>query len=279
MKQAQKQLCRNRELASRNAKNEYLLRGHVSCRRCGRSYWGNVSHSHRYYGCSGNLKIVTPIKCDNRRISANILEEIVWEQVAKILAKPDLVMAEMKRRQQEAVEVTSIEQDLERVERQLANREDQKARTWKAFEITGDEKTFKASIAKLGEEVRALEEEKLRLEKRIEVCGQFKLDFRDIRRACNIVKRNLRGITFEDKRLALEALQVKVWVDGTAIAIEGAIPMGDIRNTTSTGYAPRQQPPPALASHAPAPLYGSGRSPTSPPGQHSPSHYLGGNWG
>lgn len=39
-------------------------------------------------------------------------------------------------------DVNSVGRDLDRLEAQLANREKQKARTWKAFENMGDEVTF-----------------------------------------------------------------------------------------------------------------------------------------
>ncbi len=39
-------------------------------------------------------------------------------------------------------------------------------------------------------------------------------------------RQNLGEFTFANKRLTLEALQVKVWVDGNNVNIEGAIPVG-----------------------------------------------------
>lgn len=150
----QQQLQRNKELSTRNAKNQYLLRGHIFYRRCGRRYWAcgrtakrDYGYSYPYYGCSGNMKIVSPIKCGKRRLSSNVIEPLVWEQIEAILAKPELVMAEIQRRQQESSDVDSVERELDRMEAQLANREKQKTRTWKAFELTGDEETFKANIS------------------------------------------------------------------------------------------------------------------------------------
>jgi len=37
--------------------------------------------------------------------------------------------------------------------------------------------------------------------------------------------------TFEDKQLALEALNIKVYIDGDNIDIQGAIPVDDILST------------------------------------------------
>ncbi len=56
-----------------------------------------------------------------------------------------------------------------------------------------------------------------------------------IERFCAVVRQNLGELTFEDKRLALEALSIKVWVDGDNLEIEGAIPIveDDIQSITS----------------------------------------------
>lgn len=43
-----------------------------------------------------------------------------------------------------------------------------------------------------------------------------------------MVRSNLTELSFENKRLALEALNVKVWLDGEAITIEGSIPTADL---------------------------------------------------
>jgi len=39
------------------------------------------------------------------------------------------------------------------------------------------------------------------------------------------VRRNLKGLSLEDKRQAMDALQLKVWIGGNTIEMEGAIPM------------------------------------------------------
>ena len=54
-----------------------------------------------------------------------------------------------------------------------------------------------------------------------------------IERFCELVRQNLGDFTFEDKRLALEALQVEVRIDSKKVTIKGAVPVieGDIEST------------------------------------------------
>jgi len=230
---AQKQLQRNRELSRRNAKHQYLLNGHVYCHKCGRSFWGymhsagrgNRQYKYRRYHCSGSLKIVSPIRCDNRTYLADYLEEMVWQQVEKILSQPELVLTELQRKEQEAKESSFLETDLERVKTQLANREKQKSRVWRAFELTGDEETFRRDIAMLDKEIKTLEEGVLQFEKRIKQREQAHIGVEGVKQACELIGRNLRNLSFQDKRLALEALRIKVWIDDSTVTIEGVIPI------------------------------------------------------
>ena len=116
------------------------------------------------------------------------------------------------------------EKDMEKMEAQLANRETQKARIWKAFELTGDEERFRKDIASLEKDIGALKEERSNIARRIEYSRNF-INIEDVRATCDLITKNLRGFSYEEKRLALSAVQVKVWIDGERVEIEGAIPM------------------------------------------------------
>jgi len=43
-----------------------------------------------------------------------------------------------------------------------------------------------------------------------------------------LASKNLTNFTYDDKRLALEALRIEVWVDGEDISVTGAVPIYDI---------------------------------------------------
>ena len=72
-----------------------------------------------------------------------------------------------------------------------------------------------------------LNQRRAELEKRIEVAKQAEVNIQGIKEACELVSKNLEELSFENKRLALEALNIKIWVDGESITIDGAIPMTD----------------------------------------------------
>ena len=114
----------------------YVLRKLVRCGRCGGScsaltskqtYGGTVHRSH-YYGCvratSGFLK---QERCGQRRIRADVLDELVWEDVSTRLQNPALVLdayQDHQTRRDSSTDEGATEKD-DRIKEQIkvANRE------------------------------------------------------------------------------------------------------------------------------------------------------------
>jgi len=126
---AQAKLKRNREMSPRHSKRQYLLRGHIRCRHCGRSYYGDTKqsghgvgrHVYRVYRCSGKMKTVTPVRCTNRLHRAEKLETAVWEQVEEMLLRPDMVIAGLESRRQAMDTADTLEQAIERAGTKMGN--------------------------------------------------------------------------------------------------------------------------------------------------------------
>lgn len=226
---AQECLRHNRKMAKRNSKGEYLLSGRILCQRCGRAFWvqpGINSKGYRYpfYQCSGKLKRTTPIPCDNHQYNAKRLDEAVWEKVKRKLAEPELILAELENRQAE--QQTNVwEKQLETVTLQLAHKEKQKDRAWRAYEVTGDEPKFTKDIKDIMSDIRELEAERNSLQNRIDSNEQLIVGGDNLKKACELVASNLKSLSFEDKRMAMEALQVRLFVDDEQINLYGAIPI------------------------------------------------------
>jgi hypothetical protein len=170
------------------------------------------------------MKKVTPVKCTNRYQSAKRLETLVWAEVEKVLSQPEIVFRELT--EQTAKNQASLwEKELETVSLQLANRGKQKARVWKAFELTGDEATFRSDIGTITKDIEQLVKNKAAIESQLEASKQFNPDMSDIKKACELVAKNAHSLNYEEKRLALRALQIRVLVDGDNIILKGIIPI------------------------------------------------------
>ena len=69
----------------------YLLSGHIRCASCHRNYRGVCKESkvgrqyYRYYRCSGNLQMVSPVRCGSRNVPADKVEALIWQEVEKLL--------------------------------------------------------------------------------------------------------------------------------------------------------------------------------------------------
>ncbi len=230
---AQAKLQRNKKLSRRNAKRQYLLRGYVFCRYCGKHYRAKSTKPKKgenvnyvpYYQCPGEDRIVSPTKCPNCRWNANRLEQLVWQQIEALLTQPEVVLAGLKTRMDEAKEASHLEQELAEVSRRFKAlaKEHQQLLQWalKGF----PEETVIAENNRINGQRDTLNERRVELETRLEQARQTVVNFESIERFCELVRQNLGEFTFEDKRLALEALQLKVWVDGNDINIEGAVPI------------------------------------------------------
>jgi site-specific DNA recombinase len=245
---AQERLKKNKELASRNAKREYLLRCHVFCGRCGRRYTGvtatiktkkGITEQSRYR-CPKNMKIISPIPCRNRSWTTGLLDRLVWGEIEQLLIQPESILAGLETKQAEAEKEKSYQVELETVQCQLNHARKEKDRIWKAFEFTGDEAKFEGEIKEIMARFEALEIRKAELENRVEMSRQADNNAKGIEKFCELARRNITDFSFSDKRLALEALDIKVRVDGEDVIIEGAIPL--INDTFASAT-----PPPALS--------------------------------
>jgi len=55
----------------------------------------------------------------------------------------------------------------------------------------------------------------------------FRADVGGVMRACELVRSNLKNLGLEEKLLALDALDIKVRIDGNDILVDGAISLDD----------------------------------------------------
>ena len=76
---------------------------------------------------------------------------------------------------------------------------------------------------------------KAELGAKIEQTQRAAVDMDNIKLACKIVSQKIGSLTYEDKRLALKALDIKVWITHNELTMEGSIPMvNDLSNLTVT---------------------------------------------
>jgi site-specific DNA recombinase len=95
----QEKPSRNRKHSPRNNKSHrYLLRRLVGCGACkqgsnARTTWDGRS----YYVCRGHNAVVPERRCRTRHVPAVQLDELVWEDLCKVLTHPERVRNALER--------------------------------------------------------------------------------------------------------------------------------------------------------------------------------------
>jgi site-specific DNA recombinase len=226
---AQEKKQRNAQHSRRNRKHEYLL-CHARLRygRCGYVMAGNCRNAQgwRFYRCS-RPKHLTAQPCSGR-IGANKLEALVWTEIEKVLRQPELIAAEVERRKHG---VRTEQSDLAR-ERRLYDGQiaqcDKELRKWEQAYITDaiDVHDFKTKKAEVMTRRASLECEIARLDEQQQLLEQVELETASLIEYCHRVRGTLQRFDFTEKRLALDALSIRVvWHPEKPLDIQGAIPI------------------------------------------------------
>jgi site-specific DNA recombinase len=84
---AQKLKAYKQKVLKGYTKNKYLLKGRISCVKCGYAARGQVvKGKHQYYICNGRRQIVS--LCDMPNVRGDWVDEITWEWVKGIIENP-----------------------------------------------------------------------------------------------------------------------------------------------------------------------------------------------
>jgi site-specific DNA recombinase len=240
---AQKQLQANRDKAMRNTRREYLLRGHIRCRQCNHAYVGDITRSgkvdgsyKRLYRCLGRWKDYAPTeRCHNKAWGADKLEALVWQQIEGVLANPEIIATELEKQRQDADQLGVFETELQQVERQLKSldREQEQLLQWalKGF----PESQVIAENKRLNTRRESLKAQEAELEAQIKASQEAVISIPKLERFVELLRQRLTTLGFETKRMAIESLDLKVWLDGDSVEITGIIPTeADVIVTTQT---------------------------------------------
>lgn len=232
---AQRQLAKNRR-AGRRARFPYLLKGMVRC-YCGKAMIAcTVSGNYRYYRCSAKFGVR---HIHQRNIRADELEELVWTEVEGVLKEPSLIVEELRREAETGSE--GLDRRIQEAKKALAKLD---LAERKLIRLYGEGQFDARKVHDEMDHVRAEREVSQQTLSELEERQRARQQLRDkelaIEEICERVRENLAHFTHEDKRLALEALQVQVTVEQEKeVVILGAIPVREMTATVGS-WSPRR---------------------------------------
>jgi site-specific DNA recombinase len=208
----QERMQLNRARAIRSAKNpeSALLRGgYVSCGRCGRTMLARLR-------CNGKIEYICGHgkrngDCGGNSIIGPSLDAATWARVEAILRNPAIVEQEVNRLRK----ADPAADDLAAVNRVLADIERQSANIARAMAQIDDDEAAAPLIAQLSElkqRRQSMRAEMARIETRHAEWQDTQLALDSLIEWTSVIGRNLDAMTWTERRLAMDALGVKVTV-------------------------------------------------------------------
>ena len=205
------------------ALRKYLLTSHIEC-DCGAPIVGTcLNKTYRYYRCRSTWPTSTrPRTCDASYIKADLLELEVWKAVTEVLQQPEVVAEELES-QQGGVQL--LEEEMARVGVSIHRLTDQEKRLIRLYgmgHVTEDYLSIEAGLVRKARADKEAELSRLR-QRRVHIRDLDGLADR-VKTFCAKVAGRLHTFDFDEKRLALKALQVKIVVGKSGARLQGAIP-------------------------------------------------------
>lgn len=235
----EERLSRNKAESTRNNKNPEgsLLRGgYVRCGICGHVVRVHNRTGHRapsMYRCEPSRGKVS---CGKAMITMHSLDQAVWERVEEVLLNPEIVREQLDRLQGGdglAEDLAAVEQSIAEIERKRTNL----ARSLTLFERQEDAAPVVAELSQLAKRRVGLEEERAALHARQVQREDAYETLAGIEGWCRIVGANLAHLTYNERRLALEALGVSVKLFPRGHSTRYIIEMDPSIVDTTTGSA------------------------------------------
>jgi site-specific DNA recombinase len=123
---AQERLEANKIYAPRRTITPSLVQGLVSCSKCSYALYRTSTRSSArkiyYYRCLGSdaYRHLGKFVCDNKPVRQDLLDEVVWREVVRLLEEPKLIQSEIDRRLAAARKVDPTKLREETLRRELA---------------------------------------------------------------------------------------------------------------------------------------------------------------
>jgi site-specific DNA recombinase len=184
------------------------------------------------------------------RVRADPVEAWVWDQITSVLRDPSIIAGELERRREQGPD-HHLEAEQQSTERHLAKLDKQQAKLLRTFRESEDDAIpvdlFKRELAVIEKEKEQLRQSLNNIQRRVFDQREAIEQLDTLTTYCERVAHNLESFGFDEKRLALEALDVTVVANGREWRITGSIPLEEdagILTQSSIYYAPLRPRPP-----------------------------------
>lgn len=233
---AQNRLLENKRLSPRNNKKyNYLLSGFLTCSECGYSLYGkpasNSRYKRQYYRCMGQdgHRWEDGRKCSGHPVRVEVVDDLVWDQVRKLIEQPRIVVQEYAKRNETAAHAgDAIEELLKKKELELRRVEHEKERILDLYQLGDVSITeIKERLATLRVKVELKQAELASLQKDLRVKNQRLTLIDSLEHFTSKLANNLDQLGFDDKRKLVKLLVSRVHIDTRKeeIVVQHVVPL------------------------------------------------------
>jgi site-specific DNA recombinase len=234
----QQRLDCNVQMARRNNTTyEYLLRGLVSCGQCRLACSGRTLHpGYHYYFCRGrtdSLRLALGERCTSRYAPARVLDDLVWQDLCRVLREPALITHELQRAQMGEWLPQALQARRQTLRDVLAQLERQQARLldlYLAEVIERDE--FERKRKEVAQTQHGLTQQLRQLDAQAQQHVDVAALAQDIEAFCRRTQLTLDSLTFAQRRQLVELLIDRVIVNDSQVEIRYVVPTGPKGETT-----------------------------------------------
>ena len=234
----QQRLDRNIQMARRNNTTaEYLLRGLVSCGQCRLACSGRALHpGYHYYFCRGRtdaLRLALGERCTARYAPAQALDDLVWQDLCRVLTEPALMTHELERAQRGEWLPQALQARRQTLRDVLAQLERQQARLLDLYlaEVLEREE-FERKRKEVAQSQHGLTQQLRQLDAQAQQHVDVTALAQGIEAFCKRTQPTLDNLTFVQRRQLVELLIDRVIVNDSQVEIRYVVPTGPKGETT-----------------------------------------------
>ena len=249
---AQEQLQKNKQFASRRTIRPTLLQGLLACQQCGYPLSGasggrkpnDILYYYRCIGSDSWRHLHDPV-CQNRPLRQDYLDQLIWQEILRLVQDPTLMQNEIQRRMQEAEKADPLrqrEQSLHREHARLENKIDRLLITYLEELITLEQ--LRQRMPELRQQQQAVRSE---LES-LHMAAQDQSRYLRVVDTISDFRARLQGnaerLDLIGRRKIIRRLVKEILVSTDTITIRHSIPLANSPHLLTSPTPPPDRPPP-----------------------------------
>ena len=206
----QKQLLRNREMAKRNQKRDYLFSKLIYCGECGFKMFGGYQGPRKdgnngtkyYHGVyRKNDELGETKRCPRCKQYAEVRLEPIWDTLKAILKHPKIIFSPLQEHSTKQIDKTEVNEQIQRIEQELKSLQEKNTRLDELYledhRMTSDK--YNRYKKEYETEEENLKNERLKLNQFLLTKKEKKEREQSIKKMYNTIRKQLEKMTYEEK--------------------------------------------------------------------------------